>query len=118
MVDLSRVCAAGTGVKASLLGTKKLSDGKTYPTYNGWLMYEYAGDPGPGQAKGQRIKSFSGTWYVLNASGTPSHIVHRQAVAPPLAAATATPRAFPRSSEGATVRATKAEALRAALQLA
>ena len=61
----------GTGVKASLLGTKKLSDGKTYPTYNGWLIYEYAGDPGPGQAKGQRIKSFGGTWYVLNASGNP-----------------------------------------------
>ena len=62
---------AGTGVKASLLGTKKLSDGKTYPTYNGWLIYEYAGDPGPGQATGQRIKSFGGTWYVLNASGNP-----------------------------------------------
>jgi hypothetical protein len=62
---------AGTGVKASLLGTKKLSDGKTYPTYNGWLIYDYAGDPGPGQAKGQRIKSFGGTWYVLNPSGNP-----------------------------------------------
>jgi hypothetical protein len=62
---------AGTGVKASLLGTKKLSDGKTYPTYNGWLIYEYAGDPGPAQATGQRIKSFGGTWYVLNTSGNP-----------------------------------------------
>jgi predicted lipoprotein with Yx(FWY)xxD motif len=62
---------AGTGVKASLLGTKKLSDGETYPTYNGWLMYEYAADTGPGQANGQGIKSFGGTWYVLNASGTP-----------------------------------------------
>src|SRR5262249_45031997 len=47
----------GTGVKASLLGTKKLSDGETYPTYNGWLMYEYSGDSGPGVAKGQGIKS-------------------------------------------------------------
>ena len=62
---------AGSGVKASLLGTKKLSDGKTYPTYNGWLIYEYAGDSGPGQAKGQRINSFGGTWYVLNTSGNP-----------------------------------------------
>lgn len=62
---------AGSGVKASLLGTKKLADGKTYPTYNGWLIYEYTGDPGPGQATGQRIKSFGGTWYVLNASGNP-----------------------------------------------
>lgn len=63
--------APGAGVTASLLGTKKLSNGKTYPTYNGWLVYEYTGDPGPGQAKGQGIKSFGGTWYVLNASGTP-----------------------------------------------
>ncbi len=62
---------AGSGIKASLLGTKKLSDGETYPTYNGWLMYEYAADTGPGQANGQGIKSFGGTWYVLNASGTP-----------------------------------------------
>jgi predicted lipoprotein with Yx(FWY)xxD motif len=62
---------AGTGVKASLLGTKKLSDGKTYPTYNGWLVYEYSGDSGPGQAKGQGIKSFGGTWYALDASGNP-----------------------------------------------
>ena len=62
---------AGTGIKASLLGTKKLSDGKTYPTYNGWLMYEYTGDSGAGQAKGEKIKSFGGTWYVLNASGNP-----------------------------------------------
>jgi hypothetical protein len=62
---------AGTGVEASLLGTKKLSDGKTYPTYNGWLIYEYAGDSGSGQAKGQGITSFGGTWYALNASGNP-----------------------------------------------
>ena len=62
---------AGTGVKSSLLGTKKLSDGETYPTYHGWLMYEYAGDSGSGQAKGQGIKSFGGTWYVLDASGNP-----------------------------------------------
>ena len=62
---------AGSGVDASLLGTKKLKDGETYPTYNGWLVYEYAGDTGPGQAGGQGIKSFGGTWYVLNSSGTP-----------------------------------------------
>jgi predicted lipoprotein with Yx(FWY)xxD motif len=62
---------AGTGINAGLLGTKKSKDGETYPTYNGWLMYEYAADTGPGQANGQGIKSFGGTWYVLNASGTP-----------------------------------------------
>jgi hypothetical protein len=49
----------------------KLSDGETYPTYNGWLMYEYVSDPGPGYANGEGIKSFGGTWYVLDASGNP-----------------------------------------------
>ncbi len=62
---------AGTGIQASLLGSKKLSDGETYPTYNGWLMYEFAADSGPGQANGQGIQSFGGTWYVLNPSGNP-----------------------------------------------
>lgn len=61
---------AGTGINASLLGTKTLG-GKSYPTYHGWLMYEYSGDSGAGQANGQGIKSFGGTWYALNASGNP-----------------------------------------------
>lgn len=61
---------AGGGVNVSLLGTKMVN-GETYPTYNGWLVYEYTGDTGSGQANGQKIKSFGGTWYVLNASGAP-----------------------------------------------
>jgi predicted lipoprotein with Yx(FWY)xxD motif len=69
--DGASAAKAGTGVDASLLGTKTLKDGETYPTYNGWLVYEYAGDSGPGQANGQGIKSFGGTWYVLDSSGTP-----------------------------------------------
>jgi len=59
------------GIDASLLSTKKSSDGETYPTYHGWLMYEYAADSGPGQSNGQGIKSFGGTWYALMASGNP-----------------------------------------------
>jgi hypothetical protein len=34
-------------------------------------MYEYTGDSGSGQANGEGIKSFGGTWYVLNPSGQP-----------------------------------------------
>jgi hypothetical protein len=34
-------------------------------------MYEYSGDAGPGDSSGQGIKSFGGTWYVLDASGNP-----------------------------------------------
>jgi predicted lipoprotein with Yx(FWY)xxD motif len=62
---------AGSGITASLLGAKKESDGETYPTYNGYLMYEYASDSAPGQARGQGIKSFGGTWWVLSPSGQP-----------------------------------------------
>jgi predicted lipoprotein with Yx(FWY)xxD motif len=62
---------AGMGVNGSLLGAMKLSDGETYPTYNGYLMYEYTGDSSRGQANGQGIKSFGGTWYALNPSGRP-----------------------------------------------
>ncbi len=69
--DDVKTATAGAGLNPSLLGTKKLSDGETYPTYHGWLMYEYAADSGPGQATGQGIKSFGGTWYVLSPAGTP-----------------------------------------------
>lgn len=62
--------SAGTGVDAMRLGTEKIGD-ETYPTYNGWLMYEYTGDSGSGQANGRGITSYGGTWYVLNASGNP-----------------------------------------------
>lgn len=62
---------AGNGLQASLLSTMKLSDGETYPTYNGWLMYEYVGDSGPGQAHGEGIQSFGGTWYAISPAGTP-----------------------------------------------
>jgi predicted lipoprotein with Yx(FWY)xxD motif len=60
---------AGSGLQASLLSTMKLSDGQTYPTYNGWLMYEYVGDAGSGQAHGQGIQSFGGTWYAISPAG-------------------------------------------------
>jgi predicted lipoprotein with Yx(FWY)xxD motif len=43
---------AGSGVRASLLGTAKSASGDRYLTYGGWPLYTYLGDPGPG--KGQR----------------------------------------------------------------
>ena len=68
--DGTPAAKAGTGVDASLLGTMKDGD-ETYPTYNGYLMYEYASDLSSGQANGQGITSFGGTWYVLSPSGDP-----------------------------------------------
>jgi predicted lipoprotein with Yx(FWY)xxD motif len=62
---------AGSGVQSSLLGTVKDASGNREVTYNGWPVYTFSGDPGPGVANGQGQTSFGGTWYVLNGSGNP-----------------------------------------------
>jgi len=63
--------AADPGVKSSLLGSDPDPGGGRVVTYNGWPLYTYAADSGPGVAHGQGIATFGGTWYVLNASGNP-----------------------------------------------
>jgi predicted lipoprotein with Yx(FWY)xxD motif len=60
---------AGTGVKASLLGTTKRSDGTLEVTYAGHPLYTYAGDTGPGQTTGQALPQFGAPWYVVGADG-------------------------------------------------
>ena len=62
---------AGSGVQSSLLGTVKDASGNREVTYNGWPLYTFSGDSGPGVAKGEGISNFGGTWYVLNSSGNP-----------------------------------------------
>jgi predicted lipoprotein with Yx(FWY)xxD motif len=62
---------AGGGVQSSLLGTVKDASGHLEVTYNHWRLYTFSGDSGPGVAKGQGLRSFGGTWYVLNGSGHP-----------------------------------------------
>jgi predicted lipoprotein with Yx(FWY)xxD motif len=66
-----KTAQAGAGVQASMLKAQHNQDGETYPTYNGWLMYEYAADGGPAQSNGEGIQSFGGTWYALSPSGKP-----------------------------------------------
>jgi predicted lipoprotein with Yx(FWY)xxD motif len=60
---------AGSGVKASLLGTTKRKDGKLQVTYNGHPLYAFLQDKKPGQATGQGTTFFGGAWYVMNAKG-------------------------------------------------
>ena len=62
---------AGSGVQPSLLGTVTDASGKLDVTYNHWPLYTFSGDSGPGVAHGQGVTSFGGTWYALNASGSP-----------------------------------------------
>lgn len=61
---------AGTGVRQSLLGTIRRSDGRTQVTYNGHPLYYFAGDTKPGAARGQGSKAFGAGWYAVNASGS------------------------------------------------
>jgi predicted lipoprotein with Yx(FWY)xxD motif len=60
---------AGSGVKASLLGTTKRSDGTSEVTYAGHPLYYYAGDTAPGQTTGQNLSQFGALWYVVAPSG-------------------------------------------------
>jgi predicted lipoprotein with Yx(FWY)xxD motif len=62
---------AGSGIDASRLSTVKGPSGSLYITYAGWPLYTFSGDSGPGQAHGQGIQSFGGTWETLSVAGTP-----------------------------------------------
>jgi predicted lipoprotein with Yx(FWY)xxD motif len=60
---------AGSGVKASLLGTIRRGDGTTQVTYNQHPLYYYAGDSQAGQQNGQAINAFGAPWYVVTPAG-------------------------------------------------
>ena len=62
--------SAGSGVKASMLGTAKRSDGKEQVTYNGHPLYFYEGDKKAGQTAGQGLDAFGAEWYVVGANGS------------------------------------------------
>jgi predicted lipoprotein with Yx(FWY)xxD motif len=60
---------AGSGVKASLLGTIKRSDNTTQVTYNHHPLYYYSGDSQAGQQNGQGLNAFGARWYVVAPAG-------------------------------------------------
>jgi predicted lipoprotein with Yx(FWY)xxD motif len=60
---------AGSGAKASLLGTTKRSDGAEQVTYNQHPLYLFAGDTASGQTSGQGSTGFGAPWYVLSPGG-------------------------------------------------
>jgi predicted lipoprotein with Yx(FWY)xxD motif len=64
---------AGPGVKASLLGTTKRSDGRFEVTYNGHPLYYFVSDRKPGQTTGQGLNQFGGPWWVISAAGKELH---------------------------------------------
>ena len=60
---------AGSGAKASLLGTAPRSDGAAQVTYDGHPLYLYVGDKKPGDVSGQGLTAFGAPWYVVSPSG-------------------------------------------------
>jgi predicted lipoprotein with Yx(FWY)xxD motif len=66
-----RAPVAGRGVRASLLGTTRRSDGRLQVTYGGWPLYRWFGDTAPGMATGQGLDNLGGLWYVVSPDGQP-----------------------------------------------
>jgi predicted lipoprotein with Yx(FWY)xxD motif len=60
---------AGPGVKASLLGTTKRSNGSVQVTYNRHPLYTYTLDKQAGQTRGEGVSAFGARWYVVSATG-------------------------------------------------
>ncbi len=60
---------AGPGVKASLLGTIKLPNGKRQVTYAGHALYGYIGDSAPGETSYVGVSGSGGKWYAISATG-------------------------------------------------
>jgi predicted lipoprotein with Yx(FWY)xxD motif len=61
---------AGRGVKASLLGTTKRSDGTTQVTYNKHPLYRFLNDKNKvGATKGEGVDAFGAEWYVVGTNG-------------------------------------------------
>jgi predicted lipoprotein with Yx(FWY)xxD motif len=61
---------AGRGVDRSLLGTIERRNGRRQVTYKGQPLYFYVDDP-KGEVLCNDIVEFGGTWYALNAEGSP-----------------------------------------------
>jgi len=57
------------GVRASLLGVTKRSDGKRQVTYAGHPLYTFIADKKAGQTSGEGLMSFGAAWDSLAASG-------------------------------------------------
>lgn len=60
---------AMVGVKRSLLGTIRRSDGRRQVTLAGHPLYRYAGDSKRGQTNGEGLTDFGGGWDALTPSG-------------------------------------------------
>jgi predicted lipoprotein with Yx(FWY)xxD motif len=63
---LTGTATAGTGVQASLLSASMQANGDSQVTYDGKLLYHFAGDAQPGDVNGQGVGN---VWYALSPAG-------------------------------------------------
>jgi predicted lipoprotein with Yx(FWY)xxD motif len=61
---------AGSGVKASMLGTITIKGGAKQVTYGGHPLYTYVGDTGPGSIEYVNVSASGGRWPALSGSGS------------------------------------------------
>ena len=61
---------AGPGIKASLVGQAKRTDGSMQVTYNKHPLYTFALDKQAGQVNGEASSNFGAKWYAVSAAGT------------------------------------------------
>jgi predicted lipoprotein with Yx(FWY)xxD motif len=84
---------AGPGVKASLVGQTKRTDGSMQVTYNKHPLYTFALDKQAGQANGESSSNFGAKWYAVSASGTA--VVKAPATTTPTTTAATTTGGYP-----------------------
>jgi len=60
---------AGSGAKASLLGTTPRSGGASQVTYNGHPLYTFIKDTSPGDTNGEGVSAFGGSWFAVSPAG-------------------------------------------------
>lgn len=59
----------GSQMDPAKLRTIQRKDGSSQITYNGWPLYYYFEDEGPGKTTGQDVHGFGGEWYLLTPEG-------------------------------------------------
>jgi predicted lipoprotein with Yx(FWY)xxD motif len=60
---------AGSGARASLLGTVRRSDGRLQVTYNHHPLYTFVKDTAKGQTTGEGVYAFGAKWWALSPLG-------------------------------------------------
>lgn len=62
----------------ALLGTIVRKNGLMQVTYDGWPLYYFSKDSGPGSTKGQGVEGFGAEWDLVTPQGKPVHVKEKE----------------------------------------